>query len=177
MQPQRARATAFLRRPSENVDETLLAALAALFGLGGAAGILAFRRRRANRDDAVEAIEPAAALPLAMHEPVRHEPRTAPRAAAVRQRMPLVSADSTKVRPTATGSLVEKIDFSKPAGYYEASVDQAPSPENPFLTRTKRLSRARFLDRQLRLAEDRHLSKSPPCTPQIGRRVRKPELA
>jgi len=170
--------------PSDNFDETLLAALAALFGLGGAAGIVAFSRRRRNRNEEFDTAGAKAVLPLAADErtPQMRNLIAPDTAVPIWQRMPILASLPTathrsKVRPAAIGTLIEKIDFSNPAGYYEAGVDQRPSPENPFLTRTKRLSRARFLDRQLRLAEDRHLSKSPPRTPQIGRRIRKPELA
>lgn len=40
-------------------------------------------------------------------------------------------------------------DLSRQPGYFMAHVDAIPTPQNPFLTRQKRLKRARHLDRKL----------------------------
>lgn len=40
-------------------------------------------------------------------------------------------------------------DLSRRSGYFMAHVDAIPTPQNPFLTRQKRLKRARHLDRKL----------------------------
>jgi len=40
-------------------------------------------------------------------------------------------------------------DMSRNDGYFEANIDAMPTPQNPFLTRQKRLKRARFLDQKL----------------------------
>ena len=40
-------------------------------------------------------------------------------------------------------------DLSRPEGYFTTNVDAIPTPQNPFLTRSKRQKRARLLDRKL----------------------------
>ena len=40
-------------------------------------------------------------------------------------------------------------DMSRNDGYFTANIDAMPTPQNPFLTRQKRLKRARFLDQKL----------------------------
>ena len=50
-------------------------------------------------------------------------------------------------------------------GRHEAMAMAGPTPENPFSTRSKRLARARFLDRQERTAYDATLASAQPAEP------------
>jgi hypothetical protein len=63
--------------------------------------------------------------------------------------------ESRRVGIVPGSLLADRIDYSKPAGYYAAIVDDGPTPLNPFLTRQNRLRRAHFLDRQLSRAASR----------------------
>ena len=90
-----------------------------LLGLGGAA---AFRRRRTDEEVlAVETVAPVAAAPV-----------VAERAPVVERPASRVSASTVYGSAPQTGSL-------------EAMVAAPPSAENPFLTPSKRMRRARFL--------------------------------
>ena len=158
-------------------EELLLGALASLLGLGAAGGIWAVRRRRKSAEEGYETEAPVdhvatadpepiefAPVDETLVEPVREAPRRAPLAA-----VPLGEA---KVQPVGTGSLVEQIDYTKPAGYYESVVDRGPTPINPFVTRRKRMARAHFLDGQLENSENRRLSKQRGT--DFAERIRRP---
>jgi hypothetical protein len=148
---------------TQNVDqgidtETILVGLAGLLGIGAIGGAIALGRRRKSRGsgDSVSAI---ATKPPVSPEPVRAEslrvePETVMPAAmeAPRRWRP---NESRRVGIVPGSLLADRIDYSKPAGYYAAIVDDGPTPLNPFLTRQNRLRRAHFLDRQLSRAASR----------------------
>ena len=162
-------------------EEGWLAALAGLLGLGaigGGAYAVARRRKRKPADEPVEAmpeerVEPARPAPaFAAANVERSAPRRRP--AMARSSAP---GRETRVTP-ARGRLIDHIDFSQQPGFYEAQVDQGPTPINPFLTFRKRITRARFLDRQLRLAAERRAGSSrtfrPSARPPVRERVLEP---
>ena len=166
-------------------DFGLLAALAALLGVGGAGAYTAARRRKSkghaapvvHGDDPLPASLNAAIMPELRRNQVEPEAR------------PMVDTDETAVQ-TLESKATTKADFaqfvanlpsfdqplgktdrsvtlgqrrvaaaprpylaeadlSRTAGYFTANVDAMPTPQNPFLTREKRLKRARFLDGKL----------------------------
>ncbi|MBJ7442313.1 MAG: hypothetical protein JHD35_25295, partial [Sphingopyxis sp.] len=125
---------------------------AALLLVGGA-GLAFARRRRQTADEVaydevvhdalVQRFEPiAASAPVASEAQQWVSPAYAPRApetAALRTTPAFAAAPS--------GSM----------GRHEAMAMAGPTPENPFATLNKRLKRARFLDRQERVAYDETL--------------------
>ncbi|MBC2777208.1 hypothetical protein [Parasphingopyxis marina] len=134
--------------------EIILAGLAGLLGIGAIGGAIALGRRRKSRT-AGDDRPPVAAKPLVSREPALSEPaRVEPVHAepevvaptATRRRRP---SESRRVAMAPASSLADRIDYSKPAGYYASTVDDGPTAINPFLTRKYRLRRAHFLDRQL----------------------------
>ncbi|WP_188237744.1 hypothetical protein [Sphingopyxis sp. LK2115] len=110
----------------------IVGAAAALIALGGASLVLARRRRIA-----VGAAQNPGPQALTMPAPrTPDQPWVTPDYAAAPMRLPptFVAAPS--------GSM----------GRHEAMAMAGPTPDNPFLTLSKRLKRARFFDRQERLA-------------------------
>ena len=170
--------------PADNEsDWSLLAALAAMLGIGSA-GAYATSRRRSRKTRQAAALN-AAIMPELRRDSVKEEirrrmdvaqPPVQPSAQAIVQ--PTGSNVSTKVafadfvanlpafeapQGTARGGVkigqrrvaaaprpyLAEADLSRPAGYFTANVDSMPTPQNPFLTREKRLKRARYLDGKL----------------------------
>ncbi len=168
-----------------NADWGLLAALAALLGVGGA-GAYAVGRRRKSKGQATAETYSRVSLPASMNEAIMPELRRDPVVADIH---PTVDADKAKARPRE-GKVSTKItfadfvanlpeldepdaksehrgtigerrvvaaprpylgeaDLSRPEGYFMANVLSIPTPQNPFLTRQKRLKRARLLDGKL----------------------------
>ncbi|WP_338425116.1 hypothetical protein [Sphingopyxis kveilinensis] len=110
----------------------LVGGAAALIALGGAG--LMFARRRRVEPDAVETAAPLASTMPAGRTPDQPWVTPAYTAAPVRSTPAFAAAPS--------GSM----------GRHEAMAMAGPTPDNPFLTLSKRLKRARFFDRQERLA-------------------------
>lgn len=111
---------------------------AALIALGGAGLILA--RRRRVEPGATETAEPLASTMPAARTPDQPWVTAAYAAAPVRSTPAFAAAPS--------GSM----------GRHEAMAMAGATPDNPFLTLSKRLKRARFFDRQERLAYAEMLS-------------------
>lgn len=172
-------------RGETDTDWNLLAALAALLGVGGA-GAYAASRRRKSKGQAATAERSADPLPASLSAATLSEAR---RDRVEPQARPTVDAEQTAVQsleskattkadfaefvanmPTfetpldqadsnvtlgqrrvaaAPRPYLAKADLSRTAGYFTANVDAMPTPQNPFLTRQKRLKRARFLDGKL----------------------------
>lgn len=159
-----------------NTDWGLLAALAALLGVGGA-GAYAIGRRRKSKGRTAAAIHREAPVPASVTEAIMPELRQKPVETEIR---PTVSAQqpnsrsagsnvSTKVAfanfvadlpefevplgrrrvAAAPRPYLGESDLSRPEGYFMAHVDAMPTPQNPFLTRQNRLKRARALDAKL----------------------------
>ena len=160
---------------------------AALLLVGGAGLAFARRRRRSAdeivydevvHDAPVQRFEPTvASAPVASETQQWVSPAYAPRAAetAVPRTTPAFAA-------APSGSM----------GRHEAMAMTGPTPENPFATLSKRLKRARFLDRQERVAYDetlgaqKDLTRKPVSAWEIAQRpapvmreqdVRRPEPA
>jgi hypothetical protein len=110
----------------------LVGAAAALIALGGASLVLA--RRRRIEAGAVENPEP--------------RPLTMPTARPTDQPWVTPAYAATPVRSTPTFVAAP----SGGMGRHEAMAMAGPTPDNPFVTLSKRLKRARFFDRQERLA-------------------------
>ncbi|WP_323801268.1 hypothetical protein [Parasphingorhabdus sp.] len=170
-------------------DFGLLAALAALLGVGGA-GAYAAARRRKGKGQAAPVVPPVVhgndPLPASLNAAIMPELR---RNQVEPEARPMVDTDQTAVQ-TLESKATTKADFaqfvanlpsfdkplgkadrsvslgqrrvaaaprpylaeadlSRTAGYFTANVDAMPTPQNPFLTREKRLKRARFLDGKL----------------------------
>lgn len=174
-------AAAEIARTPENEGtspEWLLAGLAGLAGLGIAGGAAAMIRRRRRRPDVGDAaVTPVPGTPLMAGAPV-----ASPTPAATRVpepvKAPAFSAAPAvpprKVDQIAGSSLIDRIDYTKPAGYYAAHVDAGPTPINPFLTRTNRLRRARFLDSQLERRAAREALATPVASPKTRERALEP---
>lgn len=168
-----------------NTDWGLLAALAALLGVGGAGAYAVGRRRKSKGQPTAETYS-RVSLPASMNEAIMPELRRDPVVADIH---PAVDADKAKAQPRE-GKVITKIafadfvanlpeldepgakaehrgtigerrvvaaprpylgeaDLSRPVGYFMANVLSIPTPQNPFLTRRKRLKRARLLDGKL----------------------------
>lgn len=153
-------------------DALVLAALAGILGLGAIGGGIALSRRR--RDGATVAPEPVDFEPegavAPRSEPVRTTSAVGATAAAPAPRR--ASSDAMRERLGITPMPAKYAATDRPIGYYESMVDEGPTPENPFLTRRKRLVRARFLDKQVaRNAEQRRSSRA---TPELRTRELEP---
>ncbi|MEH6662605.1 MAG: hypothetical protein V7679_13225 [Parasphingorhabdus sp.] len=166
-------------------DWGLLAALAALLGVGGAGAYAASRRRKSKgeaiteprRNDPLPASLNAATISDQRHDLVEEEIDPAADMEQVTART-LESKATTKAdfaqfvadlpafdepvgkagRGLALGQrrvaaaprpYLAEADLARTAGYFTANVDAMPTPQNPFLTRQKRLKRARYLDGKL----------------------------
>lgn len=125
----------------------IVGGIAALLGLGGA-GLMIARRRRSSpveRHAAIDRPEPAAARMDIGRDADVTPAFTAPAPAPVAPR----STPAFAAAPH--GSM----------GRHEAMAIAGPTADNPFLTLSKRLKRARFYDRQERLAYDAALAETP----------------
>lgn len=177
-------------------DFGLLAALAALLGVGGA-GAYAAGRRRKSKGQAAPVVYGDDPLPASLNAAIMPELR---RNQVEPEARPMVDTDEAAVQ-TLESKATTKADFaqfvanlpsfeaplgntdrsitlgqrrvaaaprpylgeadlSRTAGYFTANVDAMPTPQNPFLTREKRLKRARFLDGKL-ASTKAPISKSP----------------
>ena len=160
-------------------DWTLLAALAGLLGLGGVGAFAASRRRKskaqpvaaeyvAYKNEPKTAAVTAATMPELREEPVQTEEPVQPvdKGAAAKAHLTdfiegLPSFDEPRSRAdhnipmgqrrvaAAPRPYLGEADLARRPGYFTAHVDGIPTPENPFLTRQKRLKRARYLDAKL----------------------------
>lgn len=153
-------------------DALVLAALAGILGLGAIGGGIALSRRR--RDGTTVTPEPVDFEPegavAPRPEPVRTTSAVGATAAAPAPRR--ASSDAMHERLGITPMPAKYAATDRPIGYYESMVDEGPTPENPFLTRRKRLVRARFLDKQVaRNAEQRRSSRA---TPELRTRELEP---
>lgn len=143
-----------------NDDDALVwAALAGALGLGAVGGGIVLTRRR--RKDGIAAdptprdLEPEGTV--ATPDPVA-EPAMAA-AAAPMGIEPVSRSESMQQRLGINAIPAKYVSTNRPVGYYESMVDEGPTAENPFLTRSKRLVRARFLDKQIaKSAEQRRTS-------------------
>lgn len=147
-----------------NDEWLILVGIAGALGLAGAGAVFASRRRR-NVAEPVVTYEEFASTPVNKgyftNAPVAAAPVAASNADAfvdpaytrddVAQNTDIAAEQQSYSMATPERTV---INDKKPteAGYYVAHVDDGPTPENPFLTRKKRLVRARFLDRQAETA-------------------------
>ena len=166
-------------------DWGLLAALAALLGVGGAGAYAASRRRKSKGEPATQprsndplpASLTAATISDHQHDLAEEDTDPAADMEQVNART-LESKVTTKAdfaqfvadlpafekpvgkasRGVALGQrrvaaaprpYLAEADLARTAGYFTANVDALPTPQNPFLTREKRLKRARYLDGKL----------------------------
>ena len=160
-------------------DWTLLAALVGLLALGGVGVYAATRRRKHKdqpvaREYAADGREPersavaAAIMPELRRDPVGEAeslPRGEPSAGAKAHLTDFVAGLPSFEEPgskadhhitigqrrvaAAPRPYLGEADLSRRPGYFMAHVDAIPTPQNPFLTRQKRLKRARHLDAKL----------------------------
>lgn len=109
-----------------------------LVGIGGIAAAAALSRRRRPEP------EPEPQGTIIPHEIV---PTISPTAAktSVNPQAPRPPVASASV---ATLAHQARLSPRQGVGRHEAMVDAGPTPDNPFVTRRKRLARARFLDQQ-----------------------------
>jgi hypothetical protein len=168
-----------------DTDWSLLAALAALLGVGGAGAYAASRRRKSKdvvatqenvqdplpasvnaaimpelrRDRSEEDIRPAVATARAKLQPQESKATTKADFAAFVANLPAFDKQLGKATSglpmgerrvaAAPRPYLAESDLYRTAGYFTANVDAMPTPQNPFLTRQKRLKRARYLDGKL----------------------------
>ena len=177
-------------------DFGLLAALAALLGVGGA-GTYAAARRRKSKGQVAPVVHGDDPLPVSLNAAIMPELR---RNQVEPEARPMVDTDEAAVQSleskattkadfaqfvanlpsfeaplgktdrsvtlgqrrvaAAPKPYLAEADLSRTAGYFTANVDAMPTPQNPFLTRQKRLKRARFLDGKL-ASTKAPISKSP----------------
>lgn len=125
----------------------IVGGIAALLGLGGA-GLVIARRRRSS--------------PVESYAAVDHPQPSVSRMDIGRDAdvTPAFSAPApTPVAPRSTPAFAAAPHGSM--GRHEAMAIAGPTADNPFLTLSKRLKRARFYDRQERLAYDAALAETP----------------
>jgi hypothetical protein len=161
-----------------DADWTLLAALAGLLGLGGVGAYAASRRRKSKAQPAAHAYvahksEPetvavaAATMPELRREPVVEAgaENDEQGAAATEHLAGFVAGLPSFEEPrskadhnitlgqrrvaAAPRPYLGEADVARRPGYFAAHVDAIPTPQNPFLTRQKRLKRARYLEAKL----------------------------
>lgn len=169
----------------ETADWGLLAALAALLGVGGA-GVYAATRRRKSKAETTARSRGTDPLPASLTAASTGKQSASPApmdGQAVMDPDPVDtrSVDSKVTTKADFAAFVSSLpafdtmrngageaatmgerrvaaaprpyltdaDRSRPAGYFTAHVNAMPTPQNPFLTRQKRLKRARFLDGKL----------------------------
>lgn len=164
------------RTATENDVPWELAGAAAALLLAGGAGLAFARRRRTERTLEEESYEPVAAA-----EPVPTAPAAIERATA--------APPAGEAQPWITPAYVprERSDPPRTApafattpigsmGRHEAVAIAGPTPDNPFSTLSKRLKRARFLDRQERavyeatLAGQKDMTRRPVSAWEISQR-------
>ncbi|MBN8846001.1 MAG: LPXTG cell wall anchor domain-containing protein [Sphingomonadales bacterium] len=123
---------------------------AAALLIAGGAGLAFARRRRATKEvwEFDESASNAEWVPTA-------EPAPEPAFAA---REEIAPAPEPRSQPTTTPTFAAAPSGSM--GRHEAMAMAGPTPENPFATLSKRLARARFLDRQERAEYDAKLTPS-----------------
>ena len=134
----------WLRRPWQ-----IAGGAAALLLVGGAG--LAFARRRRASSEVWESDE------------ARPDAEWFPGAAAIAAERTTEPAAPAPVTPRTTPTFAAAPSGSM--GRHEAMAMAGPTPENPFSTLSKRLARARFLDRQERAAYDATLASTQPAEP------------
>lgn len=125
----------------------IVGGIATLLGLGGA-GLMIARRRRSS--------------PVESHAAVDHPQSLAARMDIDRDAdvTPAFTAPApAPVAPRSTPAFAAAPHGSM--GRHEAMAIAGPTADNPFLTLSKRLKRARFYDRQERLAYDAALAETP----------------
>lgn len=134
-----------------NFPWELAGGAAALLVAGGLSLALARRRRNARGDyvdeayEPVAATDPAATAPFA--PPITDEARAWVTPAYAPREHTEVPGTNPAFAAAPSGSM----------GRHEALAMTGPTPDNPFATLSKRLKRARFLDRQERAAYDETL--------------------
>jgi resuscitation-promoting factor RpfA len=129
----------------------LWSGLAALLILGGIAAFLLSRRKSAP--------ERTVTAP---------EPQTRPDETPVRP-APVMAHTPEPIReparePTPVARDAEPVAYASAAGgigRHQRAALRGPTPDNPFLTRTKRMKRARFYDRRERLEREGQLAPMP----------------
>jgi hypothetical protein len=144
-----------------DADWNLLAALAALLGIGGAGAYAVSRRRKGHSDPESDPVTEAT-MPELRRNPLEEEQRSAATKAdfaAFVGGLPPFEAPRSKAdhhvknaeRRVAAASppYLGEADLFRPNGYFMTHVDGIPTPQNPFLTRQKRLKRAQYLDAKL----------------------------
>lgn len=160
-----------------DADWTLLAALAGLLGLGGVGAYAASRRKSkaqpaahayvADKSEPETAAFAAATIPELRREPVEEAgaENDEQGAAAAEHLAGFVAGLPSFEEPrskadhnitlgqrrvaAAPRPYLGEADVARRPGYFAAHVDAIPTPQNPFLTRQKRLKRARYLEAKL----------------------------
>ena len=156
--------------PASNFPWEIAGGAAALLLVGGA-GVAFARRRRADRvviDDA-----PAYEAPILAREAVvTAEPATSDSQAWITP----AYAPREQAAPAPRTTPAFAAAPSGSMGRHEAMAMTGPTPENPFATLNKRLKRARFMDRQERVAYDdtlgqqKDMSRTPVSAWEIAQR-------
>lgn len=150
---------------SDSFPWEIVGGAAALLIVGGAGFAFARRRRATKEIWEFEENSGAEWIPTA-------EPAAEP-ASARAKTIAMLAPEPQPVQPTNTPAFAAAPSGSM--GRHEAMAMAGPTPDNPFTTLSKRLARARFLDRQERADYDAALA---PNEPQIEQTpVRKPVSA
>ncbi len=126
----------------------LLAGIAGLGVIGAAgAGAMAMRRRRSP----VGATE----QPSVPDVNVGGAPE---RRVEARSAMASPLAPPARMPEPAAAAVASTFDEAVAPGFHERLAERGPTPDNPFVTRTARMRRARFYDRQARLAREQGMA-------------------
>ncbi|MCW5645853.1 MAG: hypothetical protein KIT23_01170, partial [Sphingopyxis sp.] len=125
----------------------IVGGIAALLGLGGA-GLMIARRRRSSPVERYAAVDHP--QPVAARMDIGRDADVTP-ALTARAPAPVAPRSTPAFAAAPHGSM----------GRHEAMAIAGPTADNPFLTLSKRLKRARFYDRQERLAYDAALAETP----------------
>lgn len=136
------------RSTGNNFPWEIAGGVAALLIVGGA-GLAFARRRRAGRDDSEEYYEPVAITEAAPAGPVASD-SGATASEAPQWVTPAYAPRARVERPSPTAAPAFAAAPNGSMGRHEAMALTGPTPDNPFATLSKRLKRARFLDRQER---------------------------